>query len=172
MLYTTLYSSLLGEMILGVRDQGVCLVEFTDGKGIVKKLAKLEQRYNVVTDQSHRYLEQLQIELDEYFTGIRQNFSVPLDFSGTLFQTQVWQTLLTIHFGETISYLQQAIRMKKPLAVRAVASSNGKNNISIIVPCHRVIGSNGKLTGYAGGLWRKEWLLNHERDVMLAGKKY
>lgn len=104
-------------------------------------------------------------QLDEYFVGHRTEFNLPLQQSGTPFQQEVWRELLTIGYGKTVSYAQLSKQMKNPLAIRAIASTNGKNKLWIIVPCHRVIGSDGSLTGYAGGLWRKQWLLEHEARV-------
>jgi methylated-DNA-[protein]-cysteine S-methyltransferase len=106
-------------------------------------------------------------QLDEYFTGTRIEFELPLKATkGTDFQKAAWQVLTTIPYGETISYGEQAKRMNNPKAVRAVGGANGKNPFSIVVPCHRVIGANGTLTGYTGGMNRKEWLLNFERSVL------
>lgn len=102
-------------------------------------------------------------ELDEYFAGTRQQFDVPLRPSGTPFQLEVWGALLAIPYGETTSYAEIARRIRRPRAVRAVGAANGANPLSIIVPCHRVIGSHGDLTGYGGGLPAKRWLLAHER---------
>jgi len=104
-------------------------------------------------------------QLDDYFQGRRQQFSLPLAPEGTPFQQRVWHELLTIPYGRTVSYLDIARAIGNERAVRAVGAANGQNPISIIVPCHRVIGSNGQLTGYGGGLWRKEWLLNHEQAI-------
>lgn len=104
-------------------------------------------------------------QLIQYFNGQRRIFELPLSQEGTPFQQEVWNELLTIPYAKTISYIQLAIRTGDPKATRAVASANGKNNIAIIVPCHRVIGSNGQLIGYGGGLWRKKWLLEHEMKV-------
>ncbi len=109
-------------------------------------------------------------QLDEYFEGTRKEFDLPLNQPGTDFQQQVWQQLLTIPYGKTITYGQQSQIMNSPLAIRAIASANGKNNLWIVVPCHRVIGTNGSLTGYAGGIWRKQWLLDHEARVMGVGQ--
>lgn len=102
-------------------------------------------------------------ELGEYFAGTRRQFDVPLHPSGTPFQLEVWGALLTIPYGETVSYAEIAKRIKRPRAVRAVGAANGANPLSIIVPCHRVIGSHGDLVGYGGGLPIKRWLLAHER---------
>jgi methylated-DNA-[protein]-cysteine S-methyltransferase len=104
-------------------------------------------------------------QLIQYFNGQRRVFELPLSQEGTSFQQEVWNELITIPYAKTISYIQLAIRTGDPKATRAVASANGKNNIAIIVPCHRVIGSNGQLVGYGGGLWRKKWLLEHEMKV-------
>ena len=109
-------------------------------------------------------------QLDEYFAGKRKVFNLPLNQPGTDFQQRVWQQLLLIKYGVTISYAQMSNQMNSPLAIRAIAAANGKNNLWIVVPCHRVIGSDGSLTGYAGGLWRKQWLLDHEANVMGTGQ--
>jgi methylated-DNA-[protein]-cysteine S-methyltransferase len=115
---------------------------------------------------SHPVLERASSELDEYFRGARLSFSTPLARGGTAFQSAVWDALATIPFGETRSYQQLAVLVRKPLAVRAVGNANGRNPLSIFVPCHRVIGANGSLTGYAGGMEFKQWLLRHERRVL------
>lgn len=110
-------------------------------------------------------------QLNEYFSGQRRTFDVPLDFRGTDFQCRAWRSLLTIPFGETRSYAQMAKQIGSPAAVRAVGAANGRNPISIIAPCHRVIGSNGELTGFGGGMEAKAWLLAHEapqRDLLAA----
>ena len=112
-------------------------------------------------------LQECQIQLEEYFLCKRKEFDVHLNPQGTAFQLNVWQKLLKIPLGNTASYLDIAHTLGDPNATRAVGSANGQNPIAIIIPCHRVIGSNGTLTGYAGGLWRKKWLLNHER--MMSG---
>lgn len=107
-------------------------------------------------------------QLKAYFEGNLQIFDFPMKQKGTEFQQEVWQNLLKIPYGATISYAK--FSEHKPLAIRAIASANGKNNLAIVVPCHRVIGSSGKLVGYAGGLWRKQWLLQHEREVTKTGQ--
>ena len=106
-------------------------------------------------------------QVSEYFEGTRRSFDLPLLLEGTDFQHSVWQHLGEIPFGQTLSYQDLAKAIGKPRAVRAVGAANGRNPISIFVPCHRVIGSDGKLTGYGGGLWRKEWLLKHEGYLVL-----
>jgi methylated-DNA-[protein]-cysteine S-methyltransferase len=115
------------------------------------------------TDEMNPVLEKAIMQIDEYFKGDRKDFDLKITLDGTNFQEKTWNQLLIISYGETISYKELAIKIGNEKAVRAVGSANGKNNISIIVPCHRVIGSNGSLTGYAGGLERKQWLLEHEK---------
>ncbi|HVZ58099.1 MAG TPA: methylated-DNA--[protein]-cysteine S-methyltransferase [Chitinophagaceae bacterium] len=119
------------------------------------------------TESRSRHLPALLIQCTEqliqYFQGERRQFELPLNQPGTRFQQEVWHELLAIPFGRTISYLELARRTGDPRATRAVAGANGRNQIAIIVPCHRVIGSNQDLVGYSGGLWRKKWLLDHER---------
>ena len=104
-------------------------------------------------------------QLIQYFYGERRNFELPINQQGTAFQQEVWSQLMAIPFAKTISYIELARRTGDTKATRAVASANGKNNVCIIVPCHRVIGANGELVGYSGGLWRKKWLLEHEMKV-------
>jgi len=103
-------------------------------------------------------------QLHEYFSGRRKKFELPLKLVGTGFQKSVWETLQKIPYGKTVSYLDVAKAIENPKAVRAVGMANNKNRIPIIIPCHRVIGEDGKLTGYAGGIWRKGWLLEHEEE--------
>ena len=116
-------------------------------------------------DPEHPILRQAAIELDQFFNNQRTEFTVPLDLVGTDFQKLVWQQLQKIPFGMTISYSEQSLRMDNPRAIRAIASANGKNPIPIIVPCHRVIGKNGDLQGYSGGLDRKRKLLQIENSI-------
>lgn len=115
-----------------------------------------------ITDIIPLFLEDCTFQLQEYFQGIRKNFDLKLNPEGTTFQKQVWKLLEQIPYGKTVSYLDLSKQLGDVKAIRAVANANAKNPIWIIVPCHRVIGSDGSLTGYAGGLHRKEWLLNHE----------
>ncbi|WP_443938387.1 methylated-DNA--[protein]-cysteine S-methyltransferase [Pedobacter sp. MW01-1-1] len=107
-------------------------------------------------------------QFEHYFKGTLRSFDFPIKQIGTDFQQGVWENLLHIPYGETRSYAQFSAH--KPLAIRAIAAANGKNKIAIAVPCHRVIGSNGKLVGYAGGLWRKQWLLEHEQAIAQKGQ--
>ncbi len=110
-------------------------------------------------------------QIDEYFKGIRRQFQLPLNPAGTRFQKSVWRQLEKIPFGEVIAYRQLADAVGNPAACRAVGNANGKNPIAIVIPCHRVIGSNGGLTGYGGGLWRKEWLISHERGLQPSNQR-
>ena len=110
-------------------------------------------------------LQECVVQLEEYFNGKRASFGLTVNPKGTDFQKKVWKSLLKIPYGKTKSYLEQSKALGDVKAIRAVASANGKNPLWIIIPCHRVIGSDGALTGYAGGIWRKKWLLNHENPV-------
>lgn len=143
----------LGLMVAGSTSKGIYLFEFQNH---APKL-RLMQQTNTAD-----FIPALEKELNEYFNGKRIDFTVPLDLSGTSFQQSVWRALQTIPYGETWSYQQQAEYLNNPRAIRAVASANGCNPVSILIPCHRVIGKNGQLTGYAGGLERKQWLLDFE----------
>lgn len=113
-------------------------------------------------DNIPNYFHDCISQLNEYFNGTRKEFNLKLSPNGTSFQKRVWRDLLNIPYGKTRTYLDQSKQLGDPKAIRAVASANGKNPLWIVVPCHRIIGSDGSLTGYAGGLWRKQWLLNHE----------
>lgn len=155
----------LGTMVVCATDKGVCLLEFSDRKGLETELKQLAKYHNANIVQGHnKYFKQLKEELNAYFEGRLKEFKVPLDISGTDFQKQVWQALVEIPYGTTSSYLSQAEVLDKPSSVRAVANANGMNKIAIIIPCHRVVGSDGSLTGYAGGLWRKRKLIDLEKD--------
>lgn len=156
----------LGEMIACATDKGICLLEFNDRKKLDGQFEKLAKDLNAnIVEQENKHFALLKKELEAYFNHDLKIFTVPLYLVGTEFQKKVWQALLTIPYGKTVSYLQQSESMGNPLSIRAVANANGMNKIAIIVPCHRVIGSNGKLTGYAGGLERKQFLLNLEKGI-------
>ncbi|NEZ59265.1 methylated-DNA--[protein]-cysteine S-methyltransferase [Leptolyngbyaceae cyanobacterium CCMR0082] len=153
----------IGPMFVCASDIGVCLLEFVDRKMLeteFKDLQRLLKAKIIAGENSH--IAQARQELAEYFSGSRKTFSVALDTPGTNFQRTVWKSLQHIPYGTTSTYQQQALSMDKASAIRAVASANGSNRVSIIVPCHRVIGKNGDLLGYGGGLERKRWLLEHE----------
>lgn len=122
-----------------------------------------QKSVNVFHAETPLVLAECYNQLDEYFKGKRHEFTFPYQLEGTSFQKMVWNALNEIPYSKTWSYKEIALSIGNEKAVRAVGSANGKNKLSIVIPCHRVIGSNGTLTGYAGGLWRKEWLLHHER---------
>ena len=117
---------------------------------------------SMVNDKTDAIFHQLKLQLEEYFSGVRTKFELPLNPQGTDFQKNVWDELLKIPYGKTISYKEQSTRLNNLKAIRAIASANVKNPLMILIPCHRVIGSSGALTGYAGGIRAKEWLLNLE----------
>jgi methylated-DNA-[protein]-cysteine S-methyltransferase len=123
-----------------------------------------DKKENYLQAETPSVLAECYTQLDEYFKGNRHDFSFPYQFQGTDFQKTVWAALTEIPYAETGSYKDIAVSIGNEKAIRAVGSANGKNKLSIVIPCHRVIGSSGKLTGYAGGLWRKEWLLQHEKS--------
>ncbi|MBX3011758.1 MAG: methylated-DNA--[protein]-cysteine S-methyltransferase [Caldilineaceae bacterium] len=144
----TYYQSPVGLIELGATAEAVATLYFVE-----------EERQ---PSQTSPLLALAQAQLEEYFANTRQVFTIPLRFQGTTFQKQVWEYLLAVPYGKTCAYQSIANALDNPRAARAVGAANGQNPISIIAPCHRIIGSNGRLTGYGGGLWRKEWLLKHE----------
>lgn len=162
MFYSKKIDSPLGEMLAIKSDKGLCMLEFLDGKSTEKQLKEIENLGEIISENEDQLFVKLENELKNYFEGNLKEFSIPLDFIGTEFQKKVWSELVKIPFGETKSYKDQAIAVGDLLAIRAVANANGKNKIAIIVPCHRVIGSDGSLTGYAGGKHRKQFLLELE----------
>lgn len=155
---TVHYSSPLGTLLLQEEENQLTVVHFMD-----------DEVDAVLSATDSPVLLQTILQLDEYFAGRRKQFSLPLSPAGTAFQQKVWQQLIQIPFAETITYLHVAKRLGNVKSIRAAASANGKNPLAIIIPCHRVVGADGKLTGYAGGLHRKQWLLEHEAKA--AGKK-
>lgn len=155
----------LGTMFACAAKQGICLLEFTDRKMLETEFKTLAKQLNATIIQGkNTHFDLLKQQLDEYFAGKRKQFTVPLFSPGTEFQQSVWQILQEIPYGATRNYKQQALALNKPDAVRAVANANGMNRISILIPCHRVIGTDGSMTGYGGGLVRKKWLLDLEKS--------
>ena len=155
----------LGSMVMGVSDQGLCLLEFAERRMLDTQLKRQREKLGrVFLPGDHRLMPSIKSQLDAYFNGDLQSFAIPLHLSGTGFQESVWRALLEIPFGETRSYADIAKRIGQPEAVRAVGRANGDNRIAIVVPCHRVVGAHGELTGYGGGLWRKEYLLALEQS--------
>lgn len=159
----------VGTMFAAAVSEGICLLEFTDRKMLETEFKALARHFNaVILPGENVHFDALRGQLAEYFSGNRKEFDLPLVMPGTPFQQSAWQALIHIPFGATRSYAQQAAAIERPEAVRAVAMANGMNKIAIIVPCHRIIGADGNLTGYGGGLWRKHWLLEHEQRFMSA----
>jgi methylated-DNA-[protein]-cysteine S-methyltransferase len=149
-LFTCYYKSPVGFVKIQCNDHNIVAIQFST---------------DTATNEVHPLLSSCQQQFDEYFSGERRIFNLPLEFSGTAFQKLVWEYLLNIPFGRTVSYLRLSEMMGNVKAIRAVAAANGKNNFAIVVPCHRVIGSDKSLVGYAGGIWRKTWLLQHELKI-------
>jgi AraC family transcriptional regulator of adaptative response/methylated-DNA-[protein]-cysteine methyltransferase len=163
-LYAHWIETPLGPMLALADDRGLALLEFVDRRGLERELQALQKRFGrSILPGAHRYLEQIDAELDGYFAGRTLTFATPIAMNGTPFQRAVWAALLEIPPGATRSYADIAAAIGMRAAVRAVGRANGDNPLSLIVPCHRVIGADGTLTGYGGGLWRKAWLLDHER---------
>ena len=155
----------IGPMFVAATEHGICLLDFVDRKSLETALKDLQQRLNAkIISGENDHIRQLKKELKAYFEGTRRTFDIKTETPGTDFQNQVWESLKDIEYGTTTSYQNQAERIKNPKAVRAVASANGHNRISIVIPCHRVIGKNGEMTGYGGGIERKKWLIAHERS--------
>ncbi|UCG89646.1 MAG: methylated-DNA--[protein]-cysteine S-methyltransferase [Candidatus Heimdallarchaeota archaeon] len=150
----------LGSLIIGTTSKGCCLLEFDDRYSLTDINSRYNKWYKVdCIEGIHSTLDTLENELKDYFNGKLRDFSIPLDLRGTPFETTVWNELQKIPYGETRSYNDIAKAIGNPSASRAVGRANGNNPVAIVVPCHRVIASNGKLHGYGGGLWRKEKLL-------------
>jgi AraC family transcriptional regulator of adaptative response/methylated-DNA-[protein]-cysteine methyltransferase len=156
----------LGPMLAAGTDEALCLLEFVDRPMLETQLRRVQNRLGaVLVPGPSAAIRQAERELAEYFAGERREFTVPLSVPGTPFQQRVWDALRAIPYGAVRSYAQQARAVQAPQAVRAVARANGDNRIAILIPCHRVMGSDGALTGYGGGLWRKQRLLDLERET-------
>ena len=149
-----IFHSPIGQLSIAADDTHLLAILFVSKNNDAEKM----QQNNC----NHPIIKECCSQLIEYFNGERKIFDLPINQSGTAFQQQVWLTLSNIAYGKTISYLTLSKRINNIKAIRAVGTANGKNKISIVVPCHRVIGTDGSLTGYAGELWRKKWLLEHE----------
>lgn len=162
-IYTTVMESPLGRITLGSTNKGLCLLEFDDEKRINNHFNQFKKYWDVeIIEEETSITTTTKNQLAAYFLNQQTTFDVPLDLAGTAFQLKVWNELLKIPFGSTRSYKEQAIAVGNLKAIRAVATANGENRISIIIPCHRVIGSDGSLIGYGGGIWRKQKLLELE----------
>lgn len=167
----TRYRSPYGGMLIGSHDGKLCICDWSDGKRREAIDRRICRNLNSIYREGFSEVISKTIgELDEYFAGKRKVFTIPLQFTGTDFQCQVWRELMKIPYSTTISYKELACRINNPKAVRAVASANANNPISIIVPCHRVIGGNKKLIGYGGGLEKKQGLLDLEFNSIQSTK--
>ena len=154
-LYTVDYKSPIGILEIKGTDQAISSILFVER----------EVMENTLQENTPQVLKDCLAQIDDYFKGELHEFTFPYVVNGTIFQQSVWNALKGISYAETGSYKDIAISIGNEKAIRAVGSANGKNKLTIVIPCHRIIGTNGKLTGYAGGLWRKEWLLQHEQKV-------
>ncbi len=154
-IYTTYYNSPLGEIEISATNEHIMSIMFKDAE-------KKPSPSLTASDSIPEIIANATTQLNEYFQGTRKSFELPFSQDGTEFQQTVWNELLRIPFGETISYEELAICLGDKNKIRAAASANGLNKLNILIPCHRVIGKNGKLVGYGGDLWRKKWLINHE----------
>lgn len=151
--YTGYLDSPIGPLAVTATATGIVAVRYVIAKG-------------APSSRPPACLSQALSQLEDYFAGTRRTFSLPLLPQGTVFQATVWAALIHIPFGQTASYREIAARIGRPRAVRAVGDANGRNSLNILIPCHRVVGADGSLTGYGGGLWRKQWLLDHERKTL------
>lgn len=154
-MYTCTLNTPIGNLTVGADETTVFYIGFKD---------------DPVSENPNAVSLTAKTQLEQYFTGNRNDFDLPLKQTGTEFQQKVWKELLKVPAGYPISYTSLSKRMNNRLAIRAIAAANGKNNLMIVVPCHRIIGANGDLVGYAGGLWRKKWLLEHEARMMKIGQ--
>lgn len=161
------FTTVLGPMFVCATAQGVCLLEFVDRRMLETEFKELQRRYQArIIASENEHTQQAEREITEYFAGKRQTFDVALDIRGTDFQQSVWRLLQTVPYGQTSNYQAQAVKLGKPQALRAVASANGHNRIAIIIPCHRIIGKDGSMVGYGGGIARKQWLIKHEQQYV------
>ena len=157
------FTTPLGPMFVCATERGVCLLEFVDRRMLETEFSDLQRLLKArIMAGENRHTRQMEAEMGEYFAGTRQQFEVTLDMPGSEFQRTVWEALQAVPFGETSHYQALAKQIDKPAAVRAVAGANGANRVAIVIPCHRIIGKDGSLTGYGGGIARKAWLIAHE----------
>ena len=155
----------LGPMLAVVSDTGLVMLEFVDRRALETELAEIRRVFSsAIVPGDHPQLDRVSEQLDGYFAGNRAHFDLPVDPRGSDFERRVWCALQQIPYGETTSYSAIAAQIGSPSSTRAIGRANGRNKIAIVIPCHRVIRSDGSLCGYGGGLWRKEWLISHERE--------
>lgn len=159
------FTTPLGPMFVCATEQGVCLLEFTDRRMLETEFRDLQRLLKArIMAGENRHTRQAEKEIGEYFSGMRQQFEIQLDTPGSEFQRGVWQELQAIPYGQTACYQALAGQLENPGAVRAVAAANGANRVAIVIPCHRIIGKDGAMTGYGGGVARKAWLIEHEQN--------
>jgi AraC family transcriptional regulator, regulatory protein of adaptative response / methylated-DNA-[protein]-cysteine methyltransferase len=164
MIITAKIETTAGTMTAAAVDEGICMLAFEPGIKTEKALSDLATHLmTTFAPGENEHILMLREQLEEYLSGKRQEFTVCLVPVGTPFQQSVWKELLKVRYGTTRTYLEQSAALGNPKSIRAVANANAQNRIAILIPCHRIIGSDGRLTGYAGGLPRKKWLLDHER---------
>jgi AraC family transcriptional regulator of adaptative response/methylated-DNA-[protein]-cysteine methyltransferase len=169
-LFAKWFETPIGPILAVTSETHLFAVEFHDEKTRVNAQPRLERRLNAnIVPGSSDALEQFTEEFEAYLAGKKFEFRVPLHYEGTEFERRVWEKLLDVPLGETCSYGDLARAIGEPTAFRAVAQANNANHIPIVIPCHRCIGSDGSLTGFGGGLWRKKWLLRHEGDMRPVG---
>jgi methylated-DNA-[protein]-cysteine S-methyltransferase len=149
-----------GELTVVASDKGVRYITFENDAH-----PKSYQNMSVIDDASHPVVARTVAQLHEYIKGTRRTFDVPLDLVGTEFQVQAWNALAKVPYGTTASYTQQAASIGRPKATRAIGAANGRNPVVVVLPCHRIVGADGSLTGFGGGLHVKKWLLDHEANV-------
>lgn len=167
-IYQSSVETPLGEMLLCATDKGIALAQFKQRKDFKHHYKKLLSHKNgEINHQPNPIIIQTTNQLEEYFGGKREAFEIEQDIVGTHFQQNVWKMLQEIPYGTTISYQEQATQMNNPLAIRAIASANGMNPLEVIIPCHRVVGKDGSMTGYSSGLQAKKWLLSMEKGVRI-----
>ena len=170
-LYSSLFDTQLGQMIAIADEQLLYLLEFIDGRGVDREIEKLQEKLQAtIISGRTSIIDLIEKEMQYYFDGTLSTFTTPMQLTGSSFQQSVWHELQKIPYGQTISYREIATRIGNPRACRAVAQANGANQLAIIIPCHRVINANKQLGGYAGGVNRKQWLLNNEKNLGLCPK--
>jgi AraC family transcriptional regulator of adaptative response/methylated-DNA-[protein]-cysteine methyltransferase len=164
-LYTQIIETPIGAMFAAVNEDGIYIFDYVERKGGLAKIQdRVAKKWSAIyVQKKHAQHEALEQQLQAYFKQERHNFDLPLHLSGTEFQQQVFRSLQAIPYSKTISYQQLSLQMNRPQATRAIAKANGENCLAILIPCHRVIASNGLLTGYSGGIEVKKWLLDFEQ---------
>lgn len=163
-------STPIGDMVAGAMDEGICLLEFHDRRMLPTQIERIKTLFSAeLTEDTHPLLPALQEKLNEYFSQKRETFDIPIIYPGSAFQVKVWESLMKIPYGKARSYQFQSELLGNPKAIRAMAKANGDNRLAILIPCHRIIGSNGDMIGYGGKIWRKKYLLEMEGALAKQG---